>query len=338
MHPFSYDRATDVASTLAEVRSNANVALLAGGTTQLDLMKLGVATPERLVDITPLALGDPDLATVRATADGGVRVGSLATMSAVAEHPLIRGSYAFVGEALLLGASAQLRNMATIGGNLLQRTRCVYFRDVSVQECNKRAPGSGCAARLGFHRNSAVLGTSDTCIATHPSDFAVAFVAAEGRIHLTTGTATREVAADDFFLLPGASPDRETVLAPAELITAVELPRLPSGARSTYIKVRDRESYEFALVSVAAAVTMTDGALSWARLALGGVATKPWRAREAEQLLIGQAPSDELYTAAGEVALRDAHPLLQNAFKVPLCQRAIQRALARVCEVEGASV
>jgi xanthine dehydrogenase YagS FAD-binding subunit len=338
MHPFSYDRATDVDAALAEVRLNPNVALLAGGTTQLDLMKLGVTTPERLVDITPLALIDPDLASVRTTADGGVRVGSLATMSAVAEHPLIRGSYAFVAEALLLGASGQLRNMATIGGNLLQRTRCVYFRDVSVQECNKRLPGSGCAARLGFHRNAALLGTSDACIATHPSDFAVAFVAAEGSIHLTTGTATREVAADDFFLLPGASPERETMLAPAELITAVDLPQFPSGTRSTYLKVRDRESYEFALVSVAAAVTMSDGVLSWVRLALGGVATKPWRAREAEQLLIGQAPSDELFMAAADVALREAMPLPQNAFKVSLCGRAIQRALTHLCEAEGAAV
>jgi xanthine dehydrogenase YagS FAD-binding subunit len=336
MHPFSYDRATDVNSALAEFRARPNVAFLAGGTTQLDLMKLGVTAPDRLVDITPLALNDPDLADVRATGDGGVRVGSLATMSAVAEHSLIRESYPLVAEALLLGASAQLRNMATIGGNLLQRTRCVYFRDVSVRECNKRVPGSGCAARLGIHRNSAVLGTSDACIATHPSDFAVAFVALEGRIHLTTGTANREIAADDFFLLPGESPDRETSIALGELITAVELPPLPAGTRSTYLKVRDRESYEFALVSVAAAAKVSDGVLSWARLALGGVATKPWRAREAEQLLIDQEPSDELFTAAAAMALRDARPLPLNAFKVTLCQRAILRALNRVCGTERA--
>ncbi len=338
MYPFSYDRATDVNSALEEVRSNPNVAFLAGGTTQLDLMKLGVTRPDRLVDIAPLAFRDPDLIAVRATPDGGVRIGSLATMSAVAEHPLIGEPYAFVAEALLLGASAQLRNMATIGGNLLQRTRCVYFRDVSVTECNKRVPGSGCAARLGIHRNSAVLGISDACIATHPSDFAVAFVALEGRIHLTTGTATREIAADDFFLLPGESPDRETSIAPGELITAVELPPMPAGTRSTYLKVRDRESYEFALVSVAAAAKMSDGALTWVRLALGGVATKPWRAREAEQVLVGQEPSDELFMAAGEIALRDASPLPQNAFKVSLCQRAIQRALNRVCGAEGAVI
>jgi xanthine dehydrogenase YagS FAD-binding subunit len=337
MRPFSYDRATDVNSVLAEVRSNPNVALLAGGTTQLDLMKLGVSAPNRLIDITPLAFLDPALAEVRVTPEGGVRIGSLATMSAVAEHPSIRESYPLVSEALLLGASAQLRNMATIGGNLLQRTRCVYFRDVSVEECNKRRPGSGCAARLGIHRNSAVLGTSDACIATHASDFAVALVATEGVIHVTTGTAMREIGADDFFLLPGASPERETEIAPAELIMAVELPKLPAGARSTYLKVRDRESYEFALVSVAAAVTISDGAISWVRLALGGVATKPWRATEAEQILIGKAPSEDLFAVAAEVALRDANPLPQNAFKVTLSQRAVQRALTRVCGADGAA-
>jgi xanthine dehydrogenase YagS FAD-binding subunit len=332
----SYARADDMPSALEGLRAEPDGVILAGGTTLLDLMKLGVVTPRRLLDITALPQRDPSLATVSAT-DGGVRIGALARMSDVAEHPLIRDGYLVVSEALLKGASAQLRNMATIGGNLLQRTRCTYYRDVMVPECNKRAPGSGCGARLGVHRLSAVLGTSERCIATHPSDVAVAFVALEAQIHLTDGATERTVAADDFFLLPGDTPWHETAINSGELITAVTLPPLPAGARSHYLKVRDRESYEFALTSAAVAVQLVAGRIAFARLALGGVGTKPWRVAAAEEVLLRQPPTEETFARAAEAALAGATPLTQNAFKVDLAQRTLVRALATVTAAGGAS-
>jgi xanthine dehydrogenase YagS FAD-binding subunit len=242
MRPCSYTRATDVAAASADLRTEPDAALLAGGTTLVDLMKLGVMTPRALIDITALASSEPALAAIAATAEGGVRIGALARMSDTAEHPLIRDGYPIVAEALLKGASAQLRNMATIGGNLLQRTRCVYFRDVTVPECNKRLPGSGCAARLGVHRLAAVIGTSPACIATHPSDLAVALVALDAVVHFASADGSRQIAATDLFLLPGDTPQREPAIQPGDLIVAVELPPLPSGTRSHYLKVRDRES------------------------------------------------------------------------------------------------
>lgn len=338
MRPLSYDRAIDMGMALAGLQADADAAILAGGTTLIDLMKLEVMTPRHLIDITGLEQSDPTLAAIVATPDGGVRIGALARMSDVAEHPLISNGYPVVAEALLKGASAQLRNMATIGGNLLQRTRCVYFRDVTAPECNKRDPGSGCAARLGVHRLSAVVGASEACIATHPSDVAVALVALDAVIHLTGANGQRQITAGDFFLLPGDTPWQETALAAGELITAVELPPLPPGTRSHYLKVRDRESYEFALVSAAVAVHLHDGVVDWARLALGGVATKPWRVPEAERGLIGQPLSARLFAAAAEAALLDAAPLPQNAFKVTLARRALARALATVTGLaEGAA-
>lgn len=327
MRPFSYERAITIEETLAALGQASRPTPLAGGTTLLDLMKLEVMTPERLLDITGLADGEPHLAEVAATADGGVRIGALARMSDVAEHPLIAGHYPVISQALLKGASAQLCNMATMGGNLLQRTRCVYFRDATMPACNKRAPGTGCGARQGVHRLNAVLGGSDACIATHPSDVAVALVALEATIHLTSTAGEREVAANDFFLLPGDTPDRETALQPGELITAMGVPPLPAGTTSHYLKVRDRESYEFALASAAVALAVEDGAIAFARMALGGVGTKPWRVLEAEELLVGGPPNQERFAAAAEVMLRGASPLPQNAFKVELARRTLVRAL-----------
>jgi xanthine dehydrogenase YagS FAD-binding subunit len=330
MRPFSYERAADISAALEASAASPETALLAGGTTLLDLMKLRVMTPEHVVDITPLGAGDPALTAVQPTASGGAMIGALARMSVVADHPLIRERYPLVAAALLKGASAQLRNMATIGGNLLQRTRCVYFRDVSVTECNKREPGSGCAARLGLHRGMAVLGTSEACIATHPSDLAVALVALDALVHLTSASGQRAVLANEFFLLPGETPWLETALAPGELITAVELPSLPPGTRSHYLKVRDRESYEFALASAAVAVQLSGDTMAWARVALGGVATKPWRAFAAEEALIGRPVSDKTFAVAAAAAVASATPLSQNGFKITLAQRTVARALATV--------
>jgi xanthine dehydrogenase YagS FAD-binding subunit len=330
MRPFSYAQAADAGAALDALRETPDAALLAGGTTLIDLMKLGVMAPARLIDITALAQGDPALSEVAETAEGGVRIGALARMSDVAEHPRIREGYPVVREALLKGASAQLRNMATIGGNLLQRTRCTYFRDVTMPECNKRDPGSGCGARPGVHRLSAILGTSEQCIATHPSDVAVAFVALDAAILITNGRESRAVAADDFFLLPEETPERETALQPGEMIAAVELPPLPAGTRSHYLKVRDRESYEFALASAAVAVRVSNGTIDLARVALGGVGTKPWWAPGAEAALIGKAPSLETIAAASLAAVAGAKPLSQNAYKVTLARRTLERALAIV--------
>lgn len=327
MRPFSYDRAITVEETLAALGQASRPTLLAGGTTLLDLMKLDVMTPERLLDITSLTARAPDLTEVVATADGGVRIGALARMSEVAEHPLMREQYPVISQALLKGASAQLRNMATMGGNLLQRTRCVYFRDVTMPACNKRAPGTGCGARQGVHRLNAVLGGSEACIATHPSDVAVALVALDATIHLTSTAGERQIVAHDFFLLPGDTPQRETALRPDELITAIDVPPLPAGTGSHYLKVRDRESYEFALASAAVALAVADGTIAFARMALGGVATRPWRVPEAEALLVGGAPTGERFAAAADIMLHGASPLPHNAFKVELARRTLVRAL-----------
>ncbi|MFN8590345.1 MAG: FAD binding domain-containing protein [Thermomicrobiales bacterium] len=335
MHLCSYERGQDAAAVVAALQTDDAVALLAGGTTLIDLMKLGVMAPARLIDITGLARVDPALEAITETPDGGVAIGALAKMADVAAHPLIATRYAFVAESLRKGASAQLRNMATIGGNLLQRTRCVYFRDVTIAECNKRQPGSGCAARVGIHRQGALLGASADCIALHPSDVAVALVALEVVVQIRGARGDRQVAIGDFFLPPGDTPWRETVVAHDDLIIRVDLPPLPDGVRSHYLKVRDRESYEFALTSAAVAIQVTDGRISWARIGIGGVATVPWRARDAELELVGQVPSVALFATASAAALAGAEPLTQNAFKIPLARRTIERALATVTGIDA---
>jgi xanthine dehydrogenase YagS FAD-binding subunit len=321
MRPFSYARAADADAAIAVVRERADAAFLAGGTTEVDLVRQNVLRPGLLVDINDLPLrGIEDLP------GGGLRVGALARMSDVARAPGVRERFPVIAQALLLGASAQLRNMASMGGNLCQRVRCSYFRD-TASPCNKRDPGSGCAALDGFNRGHAVLGTSDKCIATHPSDVAVALVALDAVVHTRGPAGERAIGIDDFFLSPGDTPEREHPLEHGELITAIEVPATPVARRSVYLKFRDRDSYEFALASVAAAVRIEDGSVAEVRLALGGVGTKPWRARRAEASLLGQPATGASFAEAArrELAMATTRPL--NAFKVELAQRAIVRAL-----------
>jgi xanthine dehydrogenase YagS FAD-binding subunit len=289
---------------------------LAGGTTLVDLMKLNVLTPDRVQDINALPLRGVD------TTDG-LRIGALERMSDVAAHP---GVYPAISRALLLSASQQLRNMASIGGNLLQRTRCNYFRDVTMP-CNKRAPGSGCPAVAGANRMHAVLGTSDSCVATHASDLAVALVALDAEVRLRSGAGTRTVPLADFYRLPGDTPQVENDLRPGELITEIVVPRLDWARRSTYVKVRDRQSYEFALCSAAVALDIEDSRVADARVAVGGVATVPWRLRSVEAALRGAPATMESFEAAAELASEGAEPLSDNGFKVSLVKRTVVRAL-----------
>ena len=330
MRPFSYARAADADAAIAAVRERADGAFLAGGTTEVDLVRQNVLRPGLLVDINDLPLtGIEDLP------GGGLRVGALARMSDVARAPGVRERFPVISQALLLGASAQLRNMASMGGNLCQRVRCSYFRD-AASPCNKRDPGSGCAALDGFNRGHAILGTSDKCIATHPSDVAVALVALDAVVHTRGPAGERAIGIDDFFLLPGDTPEREHPLEHGGLITAIEVPATPVARRSVYLKFRDRESYEFALASVAAAVRIEDGAVAEVRLALGGVGTKPWRARRAEASLLGQPATGASFAEAARQELATAAPRPLNAFKVELAQRAIVRALTTLTERRGA--
>ena len=295
---------------------------VAGGTTLIDLMRLEVMRPALIVDITGLPLAQiEDTGT-------GVKIGALASNTDIAYHPLITALFPALAEALLSGASPQLRNMATVGGNLLQRTRCPYFRD-GTSACNKRAPGSGCAAQDGFTRSHAVLGTSTRCIATHPSDMAVALVALDAIVHTHGPSGDRAIPVTDFHTLPGEHPEIESVLSPGELVMYVELPASPFAARSRYTKVRDRASFSFALASAAVALDLRGGTVRDARIALGGVATKPWRARDAERALIGKAPSIDSFRRAAAIALEGATPRDDNAFKVELARRTIVRALQR---------
>ena len=316
MKPFAFSRAADVPAAVEAGRAGATY--LAGGTNLVDLMRLGVATPSRLVDVTRLGLDE-----VAVDDDGGVVIGAGVRMSDLAADPLIRERYPLVAEALLAGASGQLRNMATIGGNLLQRTRCLYFQDVS-KPCNKRAPGSGCPAIEGEHRGLAILGHSDACVATHPSDLAVALAALGAVVHLTGG---RSVPMPGLHRLPGDDPARDTVLDPGDLITAVELPALQLG-RQRYRKVRDRASFAFALVSLAAALDVHDGVLADVRLALGGVAHAPWRCLAAEEALRGGPADAAAFAAAADAELAAARPLRDNAFKVTLARNLLVRTLA----------
>jgi xanthine dehydrogenase YagS FAD-binding subunit len=328
MQAFEYLRATDVDQAVATVTANTAASYLAGGTTQIDLMKDGVLNPEQLIDITRLPLGGIT------SDDATLTIGALTTMEELAAHPLVKARFPVVRQALLLGASPQLRNMATIGGNLLQRTRCRYFRDPACA-CNKREPSSGCSALQGFHRMHAILGTSSHCIATHASDLAVVLIALDAVVHTRGRDGERTIPLTDFHLTPGETPNREHVLAHGELITAVEVPFLPQGARSTYLKVRDRASYEFALTSAAVVLHVEHGLIRDGRIGLGGVATIPWRARGGEDILRGAPASTETYRAAAEAALAGATPSRDNAFKVELARRTIVRALASLEEIEA---
>ncbi len=294
---------------------------VAGGTTLIDLMKLNVETPKSVVDINLLPLD-----RVEASADGGLKIGALVRNSDLANHADVKARYAVLSQALLSGASPQLRNMATTGGNLLQRTRCYYFRDTTYA-CNKRQPGSGCSAIDGFNRIHAVLGGSEHCVATNPSDMAVAMMALEATVHTQGAKGEREIALDEFYLVPGSTPERETVLEPGELITYVTLPMPVAGTKSYYLKLRDRAQYEFALASAAVVASVDGGRVKRVRIALGGVGTKPWRSREAEAALEGKTADERNFHAAAEAALREAKPLRDNGFKIELAKRALVRAL-----------
>ncbi|MGW0086286.1 FAD binding domain-containing protein [Streptomyces sp. NPDC003393] len=329
VRPFEYTWTDDIPTALAEAGADGSAAYLAGGTTQLDLMKDGVLRPSRLIDITRLPLHEIE------RRGENLFIGSLTTMEELAAHPVVAQRLPFVREALLRSASVQLRNMATIGGNLLQRTRCRYFRDDTVAQCNKRAPGTGCAAITGFHRTSAVLGTSEHCIATHASDLAVALIAMDAVVHTRHVDGGRTVPVTRFYRTPSDTPHLENALRPGELITAVEVPLLPVGARSDYLKVRDRMSYEFALASAAVAVVLDGDVIHSARVALGGVATVPWRALEAEHVLTGATARTEVFRAAAQAALAGAEPRPLNGFKVPLAQRTLVRALRTVTGVSS---
>jgi xanthine dehydrogenase YagS FAD-binding subunit len=311
------------AAAIKQVSGEARAKFLAGGTNLLDYMKLNVESPARLVDVNHLPL-----ARIEVT-DSGVRIGALVSNTDLAYHEEVRKRYPVLTEALLSGATPQIRNMATVGGNLLQRTRCTYFRD-TAWVCNKRQPGSGCSALEGYNRSHAVLGTSEKCIATHPSDMCVALVALDAIIHTQGPKGARKIPITDFHVAYGEDPAKETVLEHGELITAVELPHKEWFRRSHYLKVRDRASFEFALASVAAALEIKDGKITAARLALGGVATKPWRAVGAEQALVGAKPEEASYTAAAKAALEGAKPQKFNAFKIELARRAVVQALTVV--------
>ena len=326
MKAFDYHVATSAADAVATLSGHPGAAFLAGGTNLIDHMKLGVAAPDLLVDVSRLELTEVE------TADGGgVRIGTNVRNSNLAAHPLIRSRYPMLARALLSGASGQLRNAATTGGNLLQRTRCVYFQDVTTP-CNKRSPGSGCSAIGGYLRYHAILGASTECVAVHPSDMAVAMSALDADVVVEGADGPRRIPMTEFHRLPGDAPDRDTVLDHGELITAVELPAPPTGAVSEYRKVRDRASYAFALVSVAAELSVTGAEITTARIALGGVAHKPWRARRAEEVLVGAPAEPETFLAAADAELADAEPLPGNEFKVELARRTLVAQLRALTE------
>lgn len=327
MMPFSYSRASDVGAAVAEVAAEPGATFVAGATELANWMKIGIQAPTHLVDINALPLSEI------AVRQDGLRLGGLARMSDVAATPAIRQGYPVLSEALERGASAQIRNMGTMGGNLLQRTRCPYFREASYP-CNKREPGAGCAALTGPHRLHAIFGASDACIAVHPSDLAVALTALDAVVHTQSPGAERAIPIGELYRPPGDTPDRETALEHGELIVAVEIPAAPFAARSHYLKIRDRESYEFALVSVAACLELDgpDKVVRSARVALGGVAYTPWRARAAEDALVGKPLTEASVAAAGAAAVQGAQPRRDTGFKVTLAERAVVRALTTIGE------
>ncbi len=322
MRPFEYSAPKNVDDATRAIGDGQSARFIGGGTNLLDLMKMGVEQPTHLVDINGLPL------TGIAEHEGGIRLGALSTNTEVANHPLVRSRYPVLSQAILLGASQQLRNMATTGGNPLQRTRCYYFYDPAYSECNKRHPGSGCAAISGYNRIHAILGASSECIATHPSDMCVALSALDAVVQVQGPKGARSIAMTEFHRLPGNTPQLDTNLQPGELITAIDLPPLPYAKRSHYLKVRDRNSYAFALVSVAAVVDLDEsGMMREVRLALGGVAHKPWRATKAEHALRGKKPEPATLRAAAEQELHDAKGYEHNSFKIELAKRCIVRAV-----------
>jgi xanthine dehydrogenase YagS FAD-binding subunit len=326
MNPFTYTRATDAQAAVRGLTANPAAKLLSGGTNLVDLMKMGVERPRQLLDINRLPLAQVE----ELPNASGIRIGALVRNSDLAEHPLVVARYPVLSEALLSGASPQLRNLATTGGNLLQRTRCYYFYDPDFPMCNKRNPGSGCGALEGFNRVHAILGQSEQCIATHPSDMCVALTILDAVVRVQGPNGERTIPIGDFHRLPGNTPNLDTNLQPNELITAVDLPALPFVTRSHYLKVRDRASYAFALVSVAAALELENGMIKSARLALGGVAHKPWRAAKAEQALAGKKADPNSFRAAAEAELSAAKGYKYNSFKIELAKRAITQALTTV--------
>jgi xanthine dehydrogenase YagS FAD-binding subunit len=329
MTPFTYERAADAAGAVASATAGPRAAYLAGGTNLVDHLRLGIVHPERLVDISRLPLD-----RVETTADGGLRIGATVRNSDLAAHPAVRRDYPVLAQALLAGATGQIRNAATTGGNLLQRTRCSYFQDASTP-CNKREPGSGCSAIPGHHRMHAVLGASEHCIATHPSDMAVALAALDAQVVVLGASGEQVVALDDFYRLPGDRPDLDTTLEPGDLVTAVLLPSLPAARTSSYRKVRERASYAFALVSVAAVLRVVDGTVEDVRIALGGVAHKPWRAARAEEALIGELATEQAFTDAATAELEQADPLPDLAWKVPMARNTIVATLRGLAAREG---
>ncbi|MGQ5639940.1 MULTISPECIES: FAD binding domain-containing protein [unclassified Streptomyces] len=326
MREFDYRRASDVAGAVALLGADPDTRFLGGGTNLVDLMKAGVERPARLVDIRELPLDQTE-----PTSEGGLRIGATVTNGDLAAHPEVRRRYPALAQAVLAGASGQLRNMATVGGNLLQRTRCGYFTDVT-KPCNKRVPGSGCPAVEGEHRNHAILGASEHCVAVHPSDMAVALAAFDAVVHFETADGPGELPLTDFYLPVGDTPHRETALPPGALITGVVLPPLPVAANSRYRKVRERASYAFAIGSLAAALDVRDGVVRDARLAFGAVASRPWRALAAERVLIGAPADAETYAAAADAELAAARPLPQNGYKVTLMRNLV---VAELSELAG---
>jgi xanthine dehydrogenase YagS FAD-binding subunit len=326
--PFTYERAADPAGAVASATAGPRTAYLAGGTNLVDHLRLGIVHPERLVDISRLPLD-----RVETTPDGGLRIGATVRNSDLAAHPGVRRDYPVLAQALLAGATGQIRNVATTGGNLLQRTRCSYFQDASTP-CNKREPGSGCSALVGHHRMHAVLGASEHCIATHPSDMAVALAALDAQVVVLGEAGERVLGLDDLYRLPGDRPDLDTTLASGDLVTAVLLP--PLAARtSAYRKVRERASYAFALVSVAAVLRVVDGTVEDVRIALGGVAHKPWRATRAEEALLGERATEQAFADAAEAELEQADPLPDLAWKVPMARNTIVATLRGLATREG---
>ncbi|MZF89969.1 xanthine dehydrogenase family protein subunit M [Streptomyces sp. SID5643] len=326
MKEFAYVRAGSVEEATSAYASHTGARYLGGGTNLVDLMKLGVETPAALIDVTRLPLD-----TVEELPGGALRVGAMVRNSDLAAHPLVRDRFPALSQAVLAGASGQLRNAATTGGNLLQRTRCPYFQDLS-KPCNKREPGSGCGARDGVHRDHAVLGHSAHCIATHPSDMAVALCALDGRVELVGPEGPRSVAAADFHRLPGDRPEQDTEIRPGELVTGVVLPAVAAGLPSAYRKARDRASYAFALASVAVVLRLEDGVVGHAGLAFGALAHRPWRARRAEEALLGAAPTRAAFEHAVDLELAAAQPLRDNAYKVPLARNLAVDVLSRLTE------
>jgi xanthine dehydrogenase YagS FAD-binding subunit len=326
MNSFQYSRAQDVADAIRQSVADRSARFVAGGTNLVDLMKYEVERPARLIDISRLPLR-----TIEATPGGGLRVGALVPNSDLAWHPQVKERYPLLSSAILAGASAQLRNMASTGGNLLQRTRCLYFYDVATP-CNKRKPGTGCAALGGINRTNAILGTSDACIATHPSDMCVALAALDAIVHVVGPEGERTIAMADFHRLPSDTPERDTSLGANEIITAIALPERDFRTHYTYLKIRDRLSYAFALVAVAVALEIEGGIIREARLALGGVAHKPWRDPEAEAVLVGQSAERTTFAKAADIVLRDAKGFGHNDFKIDLARRTIIRALDQAAQ------